>query len=291
MNRSSRDRRLKEAVARALEEDRFDHDRTTRALDLGPRPITARITAQASGVLSGIVPARLAAAHGHVKVLHALRDGQPIRSGEEVLRLRGPANRVLGVERTVLNYLMHLSGVASATARAVRAVRGSTPPMEVWGTRKTVPGLRDLEKAAILHGGGRPHRRDLEEGILVKKTHLTLLPLPKALARMQSSGLRPTEVEVEVRTSAQALLAARAGVRRLLIDNASPARARSIVKRLERAGVRDRLHIELSGGITPRNASRFARVGADAVSLGAITHSAEALPFHLEIIAPSRPSP
>jgi nicotinate-nucleotide pyrophosphorylase (carboxylating) len=291
MSRSSRDRRLKKSVACALAEDRFDHDRTTRALHLGSAPITARVTAQASGVLSGILPARLAAEHAHVTVVHALHDGRPIRSGEEVLRLRGPANRVFGVERTVLNYLMHLSGVATATARTVRAVNRSNPSMEVWGTRKTVPGLRHLEKDAIVHGGGRPHRRDLEEGILVKNTHLKLLPLPKTLVRLQSSGLRRAEVEVEVRTSAEALLVARAGVRRLLIDNASPDRARAIVDRLERAGLRDRLIIELSGGITPENASRFARAGADAVSLGAITHSAKALPFHLEILASRRPLP
>ena len=291
MTRFPVDPRLKEAVARALDEDRFTHDRTSRTLRLGRTPITARVTAQGSGVLSGIVPARLAAQRARVRVVRSLRDGRPLHRGEEVLRLRGPANRILAVERTLLNYLMHLSGVATATARAVRAARGSVRPLEIWGTRKTLPGLRDLEKAAIVHGGGRPHRRDLAEALLVKSTHLALVPWPVALARLRSSKLRPSEVEVEVRTAAHAMEAARAGVRRLLIDNASPARARHILRRLERTGWRPKLWIELSGGITPANVRRYRSLGADAVSMGALTHSSKAVPFHLEILTSARPSP
>lgn len=281
------DRRLVPAVAGALAEDHFERDRTTRALHLGSVPVTARVTAQATGVLSGIVPARLAAERAQLRVVRALRDGARLRRGSEVLRLRGPAKGVFGAERTILNYLMHLSGVATETDRAVRAVRHAPRPLAIWGTRKTTPGLRDLEKAAVVHGGGRPHRRDLEEAILVKGTHLALRPLPQALPLLSRYG----RAEVEVRTRRQALLAARAGVRRLLIDNAGPRGARAIVRELERAGLRDRLTIELSGGITPANAARYVSVGADALSLGWITHSAPALPFHLEILSSGRASP
>jgi len=291
MSRTSRGRELSLAVARALQEDRFGHDRTTRALRLGTRPVVARITAQRAGVLSGIVPARLAARLGHVRVIRSLRDGDRVRPGTEVMRLRGTAGQILGVERTVLNYLMHLSGVASATARALRAVRGAHPPLEIWGTRKTLPGLRDLEKEAIVHGGGRPHRRDLQETILVKGTHLSLLPLPKVLARLPRGRGATVKGEVEVRTTREALRAARAGVRTLLIDNAGPARARAIVERLKKEGLRRPVWIELSGGITPENAGRYARVGANALSLGSVTHSSPALPFHLEILTSARPSP
>lgn len=238
-----------------------------------------------------MVPARLVAARAHLTVISGLRDGAFVRPGREVLRLRGRAGQVFGAERTMLNYLMHLSGVATATARAVRAVRGARPPMEVWGTRKTLPGLRDLEKAAIVHGGGRPHRRDLSATILVKSTHLAVLPLPRALSRLRASRAPLRRVEVEVRTAGSAIRAGRAGVGRLLIDNARPSRARAIVKRLEGAGLRRKLWIELSGGITPTNAGRYAHTGADAISLGALTHSAGALPFHLEVMASGRPSP
>ena len=290
MTRRAPAREISDAVARALAEDRFGHDRTVRTLRLSSDPITVRITAQAPGVLSGMVPARLTAHRAGLTVLRAQRDGASLRPRQEVLRLRGPAPDVLGAERTILNYLMHLSGIATATHRTVRSLRRAPRPMVVLGTRKTIPGLRDMEKAAIVHGGGRPHRRDLEEEVLVKSTHLTLLPLPQALARLRASRLPSSQVEVEVRTERQAVQVARSGIRRLLVDNLSPARARAIVRRLEREGLRAPLLIELSGGITPENAVRYARVGADAVSLGALTHSPTAVPFHLELLAPGRPS-
>ncbi|MGI0156464.1 MAG: nicotinate-nucleotide diphosphorylase, partial [Thermoplasmata archaeon] len=145
---------------RALAEDRVGRDRTTRALLSRPVAAEGRVVAQATGVLSGMEVVRRIARAAGLRVTGALRDGAKVRSGTLVVRLLGDARRILAVERSVLNVLLHASGVASATARAVRASRGSAPRLEVWGTRKTLPGLRDLENAAIVHGGGRPHRRD-----------------------------------------------------------------------------------------------------------------------------------
>jgi nicotinate-nucleotide pyrophosphorylase (carboxylating) len=275
---------------RALAEDRSDRDRTTRALLFRPVAAEGRVVAQAAGVLSGTEVARGIARAAGLRVAAARPDGTRVRRGTVVLLLRGDARRILAVERTVLNVLMHASGVASATARAVRAVRGAHPPLEVWATRKTLPGLRDLEKSAVTHGGGRPHRRDLSDALLVKNNHLVFVPLAEAVRRARVA-LRPGErVEVEVRTADQAVRAARAGASRLLIDNASPRRAREIIRALEAARLRRGRWVELSGGITPENVSRYRTVGADAVSLGALTHSAAALPFHLEL-RPARLSP
>jgi nicotinate-nucleotide pyrophosphorylase (carboxylating) len=278
-----------ELARRALDEDRVRRDRTTRALFPRALPSEARVEAQASGVLSGTEVARAIARLQGFRVTAARRDGAKVRPGTVVLRLRGDARRILGAERTILNVLMHASGVASATARAVLASRGGARPLEVWGTRKTLPGLRDLEKAAIVHGGGRPHRRDLSDALLVKNNHLVFVPLDRAVrsARAGSGGL---PVQVEVRTAREALRAVLAGAESLLIDNASPARARAIVRSLERSGLRARVWIELSGGIGPANIARYRRVGADAASLGALTHSAPALPFHL-VLSPARLSP
>ncbi|MGA8543201.1 MAG: carboxylating nicotinate-nucleotide diphosphorylase [Thermoplasmata archaeon] len=275
---------------RVLAEDRIARDRTTRALFPRPVPAKARIIAQATGVLSGTVVARAMLRAAGVRVLSARADGSRVRRGEVVLALRGDARRILGVERSVLNVLMHASGVASATAKAVAATRGSAPRLEVWGTRKTLPGLRDLEKAAIVHGGGRPHRRNLSESLLIKNNHLALLPLAEAVRRARARARRGEAVEVEVRSAAEALRAARAGARRILIDNASPPRARAIVRALEVEGLRRGRWVELSGGITPATVGAYRRVGANAVSLGALTHSAPALPFHLELV-PARLSP
>jgi len=268
---------------RALNEDRAREDRTSRSL-LGPgQRATAHVVAQAAGVLSGGRAAAAVARAAGVRVVRAVPDGRPIRAGMTVLRLEGDARRILAAERSLLNLLMHASGVASATARAVRATRGSRPRLEVWATRKTLPGLRDLEKAAVVDGGGRPHRRDLAAGILVKSNHLVFVPLEVAVARARRHARPGERVQVEVRTRDEALRAARAGADSLLIDNAPPARARAIVKALSHAGLRKGRWVELSGGLTPERVARYRDVGADAVSLGALTHSAVAIPFHLEV--------
>ncbi len=234
--------------------------------------------AQAPGVVSGVsIGCALAELRG-VTARPRVRDGARVRAGQEVLDLSGDLARILGVERTILNYLMHLSGVATATDRAVRRAR----PLKVYATRKTLPGLRDAEKSAVVHGGGSTHRRDLASGILVKSTHLRFLPIDEAVARARR-GARGVPVQVEVSSAAEALSAVRAGAEALLIDNQRPAAARRVLAALSRAGVRDHVWVELSGGIDPENVVHYRTVGADAVSLGSITHSAPALPFHLEL--------
>ncbi len=279
-------------VRRALEEDRYRRDVTTRGLLAGHVRARGAVSAQASGVVSGLAAVSVAVRRLGLRTAQRLEDGARVRRGETVLVLEGDARRLLAVERTVLNVLMHASGVATKTARAVRAVRGSRPRLEIWATRKTLPGLRDLEKAAVVHGGGKPHRRDLSDAVLVKSNHLALVPLEEAVQRLRRRYGARRPIEVEVRTRAEALRAARTGVRRILIDNAGPRRSRAILRALERAGLRSGLWVELSGGITPENAGRYRAVGANALSLGGLTHSAPALPFHLRI-APSalrRPS-
>jgi nicotinate-nucleotide pyrophosphorylase (carboxylating) len=218
-----------------------------------------------------------------LEVRAAAADGAPLRPGTVIVRLRGDVRRVLAGERTILNFLTHASGVASETARAVSRARGARRPLQVWATRKTLPGLRDLEKAAVVHGGGHPHRRDLSDALLIKNNHLALLSVAEAVRRARARAHRGERVEVEVRTTPHAIAAARAGADALLLDNTSPTRARAIVRALEAEGLRRGRWVELSGGITPERVARYRSVGADAVSLGALTHSAPALPFHLSV--------
>jgi nicotinate-nucleotide pyrophosphorylase (carboxylating) len=280
---SERDLELRRLVARALREDRVRSDRTTRAV-VPPRiPVTARVTSQSHGILSGIAAAREIARQAGVHATSKKHDGDPIGPGTMVLVLEGDARAILGIERTLLNFLMHLSGVATSTALAVRAVGSGPKRPRIYATRKTLPGLRDFEKAAVVHGGGFPHRRDLSQSVLIKNNHLALVALPIALSRARRRGRGP--IEVEVRTARAAVIAARLGADRILIDNASPSEARAIIRRLESEGLRAGCWIELSGGITPATARRYRDVGADALSLGALTHSAPALPFHMRITA------
>ncbi len=270
---------LRALVVRALREDRADSDQTTLAVL--PKPILseAHVIAESFGIVSGVAVAREVARIGHLAVVRAAADGSPIRPGTVVLALRGDARRVLAVERTLLNFLMHLSGVATAASRAVRRSRG----LAVHATRKTLPGLRDLEKAAVVQGGGHPHRRDLASQILIKNNHLVFVPVREAVRRARRRAGKGGSVEVEVRSLNEAVAAVHAGADRLLIDNQRPARSRAILRALTHAGLRHRVWVELSGGITARNVARYRGTGADAVSMGALTHSAPAIPFHLTI--------
>lgn len=287
---------LDELVGRALEEDRWRSDRTTSRLLPSPILSEGQVRAQASGVLSGMAAARAAARQAGLRVVRAMPDGARVRPGATVLTVRGDGRAMLAIERTVLNFLMHASGIATATDRAVRAARGRGrgPGIEVWATRKTLPGLRDLEKAAVVHGGGRPHRRDLSDAVLLKNNHLAFLPLAEAIARVRRPASRGEIIQVEVRSLAEAVGAFRAGARCFLIDNAGPPEVRAIVRELR--SHRTKVWIEVSGGITPESIGRYRSTGADAASLGALTHSAAALPFHmpirpLTILRPATPRP
>lgn len=280
--------RLKAELRRFLREDRAAWDLTSRAVL--PSGLAARgtVVVQADGVVSGLSVARALCRSAGLTARPLVAAGAPVRRGQPVLEVRGEAARLLAVERTLLNLLMHVGGVATATARAVRAARQATGGrgFVVAATRKTLPGLRDLEKAAVVDGGGDPHRRDLSSAVLIKSNHLALVSLSTALAR--AHRLRPrVPVIVEVASLPQALEAARGGADRLLLDNLAPDQVRKVVRGLELGGLRDRVVVEVSGGITERNVAAYARAGADVASLGSITHSAPALPMHL-VVRPSR---
>jgi nicotinate-nucleotide pyrophosphorylase (carboxylating) len=271
-------------LRQALAEDRVDRDITTLALFPAPRRAGAVVLAEADAVVSGVAVAVAIGRLTGVVVRPQVTDGASVRRGTPVLRLEGDLRTIISIERTLLNFLMHLSGVATVTRATVRALGGEGSPA-VYATRKTLPGLRALEKAAVVHGGGRPHRSDLSDAILVKNNHLAFRTVGDAVAELKRGVGRRRPVEVEVRGRRDALAAVDAGADAILIDNASPRTARSIARAARsRAGARS-LWVEVSGGLTPENVRRYRRVGADAASLGAITHSAPAVPFHLRVEA------
>ncbi|MCI4334083.1 MAG: carboxylating nicotinate-nucleotide diphosphorylase [Thermoplasmata archaeon] len=278
----------RELVRRALAEDRARADLTTKRLFPRPFRASAVVTAQARGVLAGLPAAVETARQLGLRARALSRDGARLHSGTRVLRVDGDARAILAGERTILNFLMHLSGVASATDRAVHRARAAQPGFRVRGTRKTTPGLRLLEKAAIEAGGGEPHRRDLASGLLVKNNHLALLPLEEAVRRGKKGSRQP--LQVEVHSASQAVRAVRAGADALLLDNLRPPEIRRVLQQLTRLGRAGRVPVELSGGIEESSLARYARTGASSASLGSLTHSAPALPFHLTVV-PVRPPP
>lgn len=271
-----------------LHEDRAERDTTSRALVPPHLRAVGVVEAQAPGVVSGVAVAVALARLQGLEARPLVRDGASIARGQPLLLLGGNARRLLATERTLLNLLMHLSGVATLTATMVRKVRAASDRTIVAATRKTLPGLRDLEKAAVIDGGGDPHRRDLSSAVLIKNNHVALVPLPTAVARAARRTPRGTPLIVEVSDLPSALTAIRAGANRVLLDNLSPAQVRRLLQGLERAHVRRGVVVEVSGGIHERNVAAYARAGADVVSVGGLTHSAPALPVHL-VLRPERP--
>ena len=270
---------VRDVVARALSEDLGAGDITSRATVPEDARAEATILQKQAGIVFGLDAAREAFSQAGAEEFDELeaegrwRDAIPV----DVARVRGPARGLLAAERTALNLLCHLSGVATLTARFVRALSGTE--VEILDTRKTLPGLRGLEKAAVAAGGGRNHRMGLDDAILIKENHIALAGgLAEAVRRVRAAE-PDREVEVECRTVDEAAYALGTGADRLLLDNMRPDQLRHAVEAREaaaRAGNR-RAQLEASGGVTLDTVAEIAATGIDSISVGALTHSAPAL--------------
>jgi nicotinate-nucleotide pyrophosphorylase (carboxylating) len=263
-------------VARALAEDIGTGDVTSQAVVPAAARGRARIVQKAPGALFGLEAAREAFLEAGAEEFEPLapegawRDEVP----SDVASVSGRARELLAAERTALNLLCHLSGVATLTARFVEAVGPGGP--RVLDTRKTTPGLRALEKAAVAAGGGNNHRMGLYDAILIKENHAALgggVARAVGSARAAQPGMA---VEVECRDAGEVAEALEAGADRLLLDNMGPEALREAVAARDAAG-EPRAELEASGGITLENAREIAATGVDFVSVGALTHSAPAL--------------
>jgi len=242
----------------------------------------AVIRAEQDGIAAGLEEAAALFSHFGVKVRQDTRDGASVKNGTVLLSLEGPAKGVLLVERTALNIIGRMSGIATHTKTLADLVRTENPRCRVAGTRKTAPGLRALDKKAIALGGGDPHRSSLSDGVLIKDNHLVLVPVEEAVRKAKmASAYRKIEVEVE--SADDALIAARAGADILLFDNMTPAQVRETLRALADAGLREKVLVELSGGITAETIRDYARTGADLISLGALTHTVKNFSVTLEI--------
>jgi len=274
-------------VGEALAEDRADADATTGALVAPGQHGRGAIVAKAPGVIAGLAFAQSAFRQMDADVAWqpTTADGEPVSPGDTVATVDGSLGALLRAERTALNFLTHLSGIATAAAAVVRLLDGTG--CRLRDTRKTIPGLRLAEKYATQAGGAETFRTDLADAVMIKDNHLAAvrareLGIPDAvrLARETTPGLR---VEVEVTSIDEAREAIESGADELLLDNMPPAELRPIV---ELAANRDpRPLLEASGGITAENAREYAEAGVDFISIGAVTHSAPALDLSLDIEA------
>jgi nicotinate-nucleotide pyrophosphorylase (carboxylating) len=277
---------LPDLVARALAEDVGGGDITGQAVVPEGAVATGRIVQKEAGVLYGLDAAAEAfrqAGGGELEELAPegeWRDDVPI----DVASVWGPARALLAGERTALNLLCHLSGVATLTARFVRAIAGTGAT--ILDTRKTTPGMRSLEKAAVVAGGGQNHRMGLYDAYLIKENHVALAGgLAEAIRRTREARTEG-EIEMECRDAAEVGEALDAGADRLLLDNMGPAELRAAVA-ARNAHARDtRPALEASGGITLQNVAEIAATGVEFISVGALTHSAPALDLSMLMSSP-----
>ena len=270
-------------IDRALAEDQVAHDVTTDTLISPDQQSTVALVARAEGVLAGlpVVGAVFARVDQSLRLEALAEDGSPVSPEQHLARIEGAVAGMLRAERTALNFLQRMSGIATETARYVRAVEGF--PARILDTRKTPPGHRHLDKYAIRMGGGRNHRLNLSDGILIKDNHIAAeraqgLTLTNTVRNAVERAPMALKVEVEVESLEEAREALDAGAHILLLDNMTPDDMRQIVEM-----ARGRALTEASGGIDLETVRAVAETGVDFISSGALTHSTKALDISMEL--------
>ncbi len=210
-----------------------------------------------------------------------VRDGSKVVKGTVVMNVSGYARAILKAERTVLNIIMRMSGIATDTRRMVDLAKGVT----ILATRKTAPGLRYFDKKAVVSGGGGTHRMRLDDLVLIKDNHIELISdLGKCIRLVKKNVGSSIRVECEARTKEEALAAVAAEADAVMLDNFTPKQAQNTIREIRRMGLRNKIKIELSGGINQNNIRRYSKTKPDFISLGFITHSSKAINFSLEIM-------
>jgi nicotinate-nucleotide pyrophosphorylase (carboxylating) len=274
---------VREAVRRALDEDLLPLGDLTGSLVPESARGTMVLVARAPGVMAGqrCAEETVTQLGDCVEIAWSAFDGSRVEPGEPVARLAGPLRGLLAAERTLLNFVSHLSGIATLTRSFVDAVQSVDPAVRILDTRKTTPGLRALEKAAVRAGGGYNHRASLSDAVLVKDNHLGALSIADAVAGAKARW-PGRMVEIECDRQDQVAAACRAGATAVLLDNMTPAEVADCVA-LVRARGDSRPLVEVSGGVTLETVRAYAAAGPDLISVGALTHSAPVLDFGLDL--------
>ena len=266
--------------AALLEDLNHGNDLTTDAIVPAQMQTSAKIVTRAEGIVAGLDASLLAfelLAPGAVSVAVKIGDGERARRGDTIAELAGPARTLLTGERTMLNLLSRLCGIATATRRLVELVKGTRA--SVVDTRKTTPGLRALEKYAVRCGGGSNHRFGLDDAILIKDNHIALAgSVHAAVSRVRERAGHMVKIEVEVDTLDQLQEALREPIDAVLLDNMTPAQLREAVSLVNGAVL-----TEASGGVRPETIAAVAASGVDLISVGWLTHGAPALDLGLDI--------
>lgn len=265
-----------------IEEDCPYGDITSEVI-LDEQRCRAHIITRQKLVLAGLSEIMNLFHHYGITAESEVQDGDEIPENTVILSLCGTARTILRIERTALNIIGRMSGIASETSRIQKRVTAINPSCRITATRKTAPGLRMFDKKACMIGGADHHRFSLSDAILIKDTHRALIPLTEAIRRVKAASIYH-RIEAEVESPEEALEAAQAGAEIILLDNMSTETIQKTLDMLKDEGLRQKVIIELSGGITPDTIEEYADLGAERISLGMLTHSVRNADFSLKIL-------
>jgi nicotinate-nucleotide pyrophosphorylase (carboxylating) len=276
---------LAEKIRRFVEDDIGQGDVTT-LLTIPPGTIVeAEVVAKESGLAAGVEEALALLKSFDLEAKVLVSDGSKVKKKTIILKVAGDARTLLSIERTLLNILTRMSGIATATNQLVEKVRSSGYKTRVACTRKVAPGLAYFDKRAVMLGGGDTHRLHLDDLILIKDNHLAILgSIDKAVKKVRSNVSFSKKIEIEVSTADEAVEAVKAGVDIVMLDNFSPQGVKEAIALLKKKRLRNKVLVEASGGINEQNILQFASAGVDILSVGELTDSAKALDISLEIV-------
>ena len=277
---------LEEKLRNILAEDLGQGDVTT-ALVIPENSVSqAEIVAREKGVIAGIEEARILLESLQLETKILVSDGEKVRPGQKIMKISGNTRNILSGERTVLNIISRMSGIATATKLIVEKLHEAKVKTRVACTRKTAPGLLYFDKKAVLIGGGDTHRLHLDDLILIKDNHVAVVgSIEEVVKRAKQHASFTKKIEAEVTKAEDALAAATAGADVIMLDNFSLEEVERALMLLKKAGLYGRVIIEVSGGITSENVLEYARKQVDVVSIGEITDSVKALDIGLDIAA------
>jgi nicotinate-nucleotide pyrophosphorylase (carboxylating) len=276
---------LEEKLKQILAEDVGQGDVTSVAVVPAGLTVEAAVVAKEAGVAAGIEEIVILAESLGLTVKSEVADGEQIKNGQLLLKISGNAQTILSAERTMLNLLSRMSGIATTTRRLTEKLQKANSTAKIAATRKTAPGLGYFDKKAVLIGGGDPHRLRLDDMVLVKDNHIAIAgSVENAVKKAKQNAPFSRKIEAEVTSVADAVKAAEAGADIVMLDNFSPKQIRKAVEALKKAGFFGKTLLEVSGGITAENLLEYASTQVNIISMGELTHSVKALDISLEII-------
>jgi len=270
---------IKKELLRFISEDIQGGDITSVLLP--KKKIKAKIISRQEGVLAGVKFAGDIFRLKGCDVKMIKKDGAKLKSNQIILQISGNAGTVLSCERTALNLLSRMSGIATQTNFLVSKIRKINKKTKLYSTRKTAPGLRFFDKEAIMIGGGHKHRMSLNDMVMIKDNHLLVTNSMEGI--IKNARKRHKHVEVEVENQRDAILAASSGATIVMLDNFSPIQIKKTITTLQKKKLRNKVKLEASGGINSKNISAYTKTGVDIISVGSITNSVKGLDLSLEV--------